>query len=219
MAARDESGYILFSGGEIGQAHVLAHRYADSGRVEVGRQWLGQWLEGRSGTGSDWSHIQFHQALFELEDGDWDAAYDRFTTEILPAAVRTDDALTDAPALAWRLGLRASHLRPLGWSGLRETALRNLGAETTSFVEVHHLLALAGSRDTQSLTRWLRRRGRSGSAGLIVRIGEALRDYTQANYRRAADILREIVPEIAEIGGSRAQNRLFPELQARLRTA
>jgi hypothetical protein len=219
MATRDESGYVVFSGGEIGQAHVLAHRYADAGQADLGRRCLGRWLEGRSGAGSDWAHIQFHQALFELEDGDWDAAHRRFTAEILPAAVRTDEALTDAPALAWRLGLSARGQRPLGWAGLRETALRNLGRDSAPFAEVHHLLALAGSRDTQSLTRWLRRRGRRGSAGLIVRIGEALRDYTQTNYRRAADVLSEIVPEIASIGGSRAQNQLFPELQARLAAA
>jgi hypothetical protein len=219
MSAKDQSGYVVFSHGDIGVAHVIAHRLLDTGAVALGRETLGQWLAGRRGSGSDWAHIQFHMAVFELEDGDWNAAHARFIDELLPVAVTSDDALTDAPALAWRLALRAGvgKRRRLPWAALRRTALGALERESDPFVELHNLLALAGAGDTPSLDRWLRRRhGAGASFSPLVQTGEALRDVTLGRYRRAADRLGETVPEIADIGGSRAQNALFAELRCRL---
>lgn len=219
MKATDQSGYVVFSNGDIGQAHVMAHRLLDSGQIESGRKRLSAWLDGQTGSGSDWAHIQFHMAVFELETGDWNSAYVRFINEVLPIAATSDDALTDAPALAWRLGLRSNHEPALGWDALRQTAIKSLDKENDAFVELHNLLALAGAGDRESIDNWLRRRGKSASSGLIVRFGEALRDYTQASYQRAAAILKEIVPEVPAIGGSRAQNQLFSEMQSRMAVA
>ena len=100
MNSKDRSGYVVFSDGDIGAAHVMAHELLDTGEILVGRERLGQWLTGREGAGSDWAHIQFHMAVFELEAGDWDAAYARFLKEVMPIAAASEDALTDAPATA-----------------------------------------------------------------------------------------------------------------------
>ena len=103
----DMIGYEVFSDGDIGQAHVIAHKYHDIERPDLGYQFLKDWLTGRTGTGSDWIHIQFHMALFELDLGQWCDAYTRFKQNILPGAAFTDHALTDAPALLWRLMMSA----------------------------------------------------------------------------------------------------------------
>jgi hypothetical protein len=219
MNIRDESGYVVFSDGDIGSAHVMAHRLLDAGDIATGRKRLGQWLAGRKDTGSDWVHIQFHMAVFELEDGDWNAAHARFFDQVLPIAVATDHALTDAPALAWRLALRADSCkgRDMAWESLRRTALKALERETEPFVELHNLLALAGAGDAVSLDRWLRRRrGTSACSSPLVQMGKALCDVTLRRCQRAADRLREVVPEIPAIGGSRAQNALFAELGHRM---
>ena len=60
MNIKDESGYVIFSDGEVGSAHVMAHRLLDAGDIALGRDRLGQWLVGREGSGSDWAHIQFY---------------------------------------------------------------------------------------------------------------------------------------------------------------
>jgi len=218
MNITDRSGYVVFSGGDLGAAHVMAHRLLDAGRVERGREWLGQWLAGRTGDGSDWAHIQFHMAVFEIESGDLHAARRRYLAELLPIAAATDAALTDGPALAWRLGLRAGRGPVPGWQQLRQTALRVLDRADEPFVELHKLLALAGARDTATIDRWLRHR-RGATPDVVVGFGTALRDYTLRTYRRAADRLRELVPEIPSIGGSGAQNSLFGEIRDRLALA
>lgn len=219
MVARDKSGYVVFSRGDVGAAHVMAHELLDAGQAALGHERLGRWLRGRNGSGSDWSHIQFHMAVFELELGDVKAAYARFREELLPIAAATQDALTDAPALAWRLLLHPACREKLPWETLRSTALASLGRTADPFVEVHNLLALAGARDAEGIDAWLEDHPGDADAGprnVLVRMGEALAAYARKNYRLAARQLDAVVPELPTIGGSHAQNTLFTGFQARL---
>jgi len=214
IAVRDASGFAVFSGGDIGAAHVMAHRLSDAGQPAVGHALLGRWLEANSGTGSEWVHLQFHMALFELALNHWQHAWRRFTRHVLPAAILTDEALTDAPALLWRLALTAPGPIDLPWNALRATAVRNIDRTTDPFVELHHLLALAGAGagDVTGLDRWLESRSASvaGTRGSIVAdTGIALRDYASGKFREAAARLDQNAPAIATVGGSRAQNELF----------
>ncbi|KPK55496.1 MAG: hypothetical protein AMS22_04165 [Thiotrichales bacterium SG8_50] len=96
---QDISGYKLFSAGDTGYAHMLAHRMLDECRLLRGRALLGRWLNANRGTRSEQAHLQWHMAVFELETGDWHGAYTRFRRHILPIAATSEDALTDAPAL------------------------------------------------------------------------------------------------------------------------
>jgi hypothetical protein len=96
---QDISGYTVFSAGDAGAAHVMAHQMLDENQIELGHQLLGEFLENHSGSGSDWVHLHFHMAIFELELNNWSAAYTRFMNEVLPTAATTELALTDAPAL------------------------------------------------------------------------------------------------------------------------
>jgi hypothetical protein len=115
---RDTSGYTIFSDGEAGAVHVMAHRALDEQRFEAGHRLLGKWLAEHTGLGSEWVHLQFHMAVFDLALENWDAAYNRFLDEILPVAATTEDALTDAPALLWRLALTAGDPVALPWEAL-----------------------------------------------------------------------------------------------------
>ena len=63
---QDSSGFQIFSDSDIGSAHVTAHRMLDLGRLDRGHQLLGKWLDGRTGRGSEWVHIQWHMLVFEL---------------------------------------------------------------------------------------------------------------------------------------------------------
>ena len=62
----DSTSYVMFSTGEEGDIHVIAHRMLDAGQNELGRQLLGAWLDGHSGIGREWTHLQWHMAVFDL---------------------------------------------------------------------------------------------------------------------------------------------------------
>ncbi len=220
---RDVSGFVLFSTGAAGSAHVMAHRALDQARCELGYQLLGAWLDGRAGMDSDWVHLQWHMAVFELALNHWNAAFTRFQEEILPTAATTEQALTDAPALLWRLSLAAQGPVELPWQPVRLTALARMRRPSSPYVELHNLLALAGAGDIASLDQWLQGRAplaRSRSEALVARMAVALRAYAAGEFESAATVLTNVVPYIGAIGGSRAQNQLFAQLtQAARRSA
>jgi hypothetical protein len=217
LARRDVSGFAVFSTGDTGEAHVMAHRFFDQSDCEQGYRWLGDWLATHAGAGSDWVHLQFHMALFELAVGHWDAAHARFTNEIVPVAATTDDALTDAPALAWRLSLAAPRPAAIDWDELRRTALRRADCSESPFTELHHLLAYAGADDVASIERWLSRNHRRDDASLattvLTNMATALTAWCHREYSTAASVLRRTVPRLPRIGGSHAQQQLFVELE------
>jgi hypothetical protein len=213
--AVDASGYEIFSRGDQGAAHVLAHRMMDTGQYERGRQLLGRWLEGRSGSGSQWVHLQFHMAIFELATGHWQAPHRRYLDHVLPAAESSEDALTDAPALLWRLALSAPEGTALEWEPLRQTALERMRRPSDPFTELHNLLALAGAGDLKSLDAYTNScTADSFRRHLVCKLAKALSAYVKGHYRRAADLLWRLLPKIAEIGGSRAQIQLFEQMAA-----
>jgi len=213
---QDISGYTVFSAGDAGAAHVMAHRMLDENRIELGHQLLGEWLESHTGSGSDWVHLQFHMAILELALNDWNAAYTRFMNEILPTAATTEEALTDAPALLWRLVVTAPEPVEFPWEALRRTARGRMQRQSEPFVELHNLLALAGAGDLASIARWLETRPTNGVSRrdhLVVQMAMALRAYVVGSYEYAAVVMRRTVPELSKVGGSRAQNLLFRQLE------
>ncbi len=213
---QDISGYTVFSAGDAGAAHVMAHRMLDENRIELGHRLLGDWLQGRTGSGSEWIHLQFHMAVFDLALGNWGAAYTRFMDEILPAAATTEEALTDAPALLWRLALTAPEPVELPWQALRRTALARMQRPNDPFVELHNLLALAGAGDLASIEQWLQSRPAnvpSRAECLVEKMAVALQAYAARAYQHAATVLQTVVPQLAQVGGSRAQNLLFRQLE------
>ena len=212
---RDTTGYKVFSSGSIGAAHVMAHQMLDDNRIELGHRLLGEWLAGRSGSGSEWIHLQFHMAVFELAVDDWDAAYNRYQGEILAAASASEDALTDAPALLWRLKLSAPNEVELSWDAVHRTALKCMWRSHDPFVELHNLLALAGAGDLANLNRWIQSQPQKGGTPrrrLVRRMAVALEAYATRQYLLATKILTNLIPQLKEVGGSRAQNQLFHQL-------
>jgi len=214
--SHDVSGFGVFSKGDAGQAHVMAHRMLDEGRHGLGHRLLGAWLEGREGSGSDWTHLQWHMAIFEIAVGKWDAALKRFETQLLPVATHTYDALTDAPAMLWRLDLAAPGPVALAWEPVRATAAHRLTHPCSPYVELHCLLALAGAGDVEGLDRWLHGKQvtQNPRAGLLAQMGLGFRAFAADDYELSAVALASAVPRVSELGGSHAQNLLFEDIAA-----
>jgi hypothetical protein len=212
--SHDVSGFGVFSHGDAGHAHVMAHRMLDEGRHELGHRLLSEWLEGRDGSGSDWTHLQWHMATFEIGVGQWEAALKRFENHILPVAAHTYDALTDAPAMLWRLKLAAPRPVTLPWEPVRATAVHRLTHPSSPYVELHCLLALAGAGDIEGLDRWLhgRRVTEDPPTRLLAQMGVGLRAFAAHDYELSAALLATAVPRLSELGGSQAQNLLFQEI-------
>jgi hypothetical protein len=152
--------------------------------------------------------------VFEIAVGKWEAALLRFEKHILPVAARSDDALTDAPAMLWRLQLAAPRPVSLAWEPVRATAARRLTRPNSPYVELHCLLALAGAGDVDGLDRWLRRRHvtEDPPAKLLAQMGIGLRAFAAGDYELSFAVLAAAAPKISALGGSHAQNQLFEHI-------
>lgn len=220
-AVLDISGYRIFSHGELGHAHAMAHRMLDSGHTARGRRELGAWLAARDGRGrgSEWVHVQWHMMVFELAEGAWDEAFARFHAHVLPG-LRAGEATTDGPAGLWRLALTAPGQVELPWEDARAVAAQRLarGRGSHRYGTLHDLLALAGARDLTGLDRWLDTyEVRNAADQVLAVMGWALRCYADGDWAGAVHAFEHALPDVSSLGGSRAQNELFFELCAAAR--
>jgi hypothetical protein len=208
----DISGYQIFSAGELGEAHEMAHQMLDLGLNDVGYRRLGRWLEGRTGSGSQWVHLQWHLLVFELAVGRRDEAFARLQRHVLPAAA-TGDALTDAPAALWRLWLAGADTDALPWSVVRGAAVEHLDEVDDHYVTLHDLLALAGAGDLAAIDRWLTASAaRTAKEHTLERFALGLRCFAAGDFAHSAAALAIALPGVADLGGSRAQNELFYDI-------
>jgi hypothetical protein len=211
----DASGIQIFSRGELGKAHVMSHLLVDSGRSDLGYLKLGRWLQTQQGSGSQWMHLQFHMGIFEIETGHWQQALRRLLLEILPEATECRNALTDAPALCWRIAFAATGQPDLPWEALGKVALDHLYKTESPFTKAHHMLALAGLGDWISINRWIRQgeiTGDSMQRQVLLQLARALSAYARHSYEVATNLLAGVVPRFRLLNGSQAQNGLIPQL-------
>jgi len=214
--SHDRSGFAVFSHGDCGAMHVFAHEVSDVGDIDTGYRVLGHWLATHSGSGSDWIHLQFHMAVFELARGEWHAACARFENEVLPTAASTQLALTDAPGLLWRLQVAAPRNCELPWQALLPVARRSIDAVADPFSVLHQIMVFAGAGDAAAIASWqTRHRERLPTArdDLLLVASSAFASIARGEHASAARTLRRLRPRLMLIGGSHAQNELFDQLE------
>lgn len=210
---QDSSGFQIFSDSDIGSAHVTAHRMLDLGQLDRGHALLGEWLDGRTGRGSEWVHIQWHMLVFELAVGEWESARARFETYVLPVARESDQAVTDAPSGLWRIALHSPSPMALPWDDVARRARERLSQERDPYSELHDLLALAGAGDAGRIYDWMdERRWYRERNPTLLRFAHAFGALANGKLLSAAAHFERALPELPTLGGSRAQNELFYEI-------
>jgi len=209
----DTSGYAIFSAGDVGTAHRMAHEMLDSHDYETGYQLLGEWLRNHAegaGSTSQWVHIQWHMMVFELAVGQWDAARARYEEYVLPAAIDTREALVDAPAGLWRLALASEQPVDLPWNEIQPAAREALESSKGTYATLHSIMALAGAGDVTGIDAWLNERKTVDDADeTFMALVRGFRAFAAGDYTEAEIELASALPNLSEVGGSRAQNELF----------
>jgi len=212
----DAIGFSVFAAGDVGDLHVAAHDHLDSGDFEAGYQALKPHLRAARPVdpvdpveASRWTHVHWHQLVFELETGRFDDAYDRFKRTVLVSAIRDDSAATDAPSAMWLLALTARTPVALPWETVADISRSRRGV-STSLVSFHDLLAFAGARSELSMQRWIDGTA-SGSEELspLVPFAACLRDVMVHGRSEDCDRLSVLAGNLRLPGASAGQNRLL----------
>jgi hypothetical protein len=204
--AVDASGVAVFSRGAHGAVHLLVHRCLDHGRLDLAARVLAQYLDDLPAHDSETVHLHWHLLVLEVALGHPLRALARLRTQVVPA-IAGGTARTDGPSALWHLALAGVRPEALPWVPAARVALTHLD-EPDPFLAMHDALALAGARVTDALDAWLAHRA-GPYATPLVRLGRGLRAHARGDHAGAARLFRRARPDLARLGGSRAQRSLF----------
>jgi hypothetical protein len=200
--------------------HALTHVHYETGRHEVGREWLDHWVAESGRSASHRAHFSWHAALHELALGDTEAVRRRYYSQLAPPAVSGVRALVDSASLLWRWRVTTAD-----WFESEAAAppvapvLEAVGADlldepASPFVALHAALAHAASGDLERLGRLAvrcRADDEVATREVVAPLCHALVAAGEERWAEAADGLASTLPRLVTVGGSAAQREIVEE--------
>ncbi len=200
-------------------AHTMSHVFFETGDHGGGGTFLAGWLPGFPRQATIFSHLNWHNALFQLKQGKPDAVRQIYAETLAPGVCPATPVIgiADAASLLWRCDLYGVE-RPANSRGeLRDFAASAFPKPGITFADLHCALAYAAADDIEGLSRLaaeLRKRETSGKqpAGpVVVAIVDAIAAFARQEYERAVEVLLPLHESIVRIGGSNAQREVFED--------
>jgi hypothetical protein len=199
--------------------HAIAHVLEMQGRVGDGIAFL-------SGGAPDWAqsffavHNWWHLALYELDQGDGNAALDHYDGPLRGGVSDQPLDLVDASSLLWRLKLVGFEAGQRRWQALAKLWLPHAEDMVYCFNDAHAMMAFVGAgedRQADALRARLAARalGQDSNAMMTREVGlplaEALIAYGQGRDSEAVDLLLSMRRKAHLFGGSHAQRDLIEQ--------
>ena len=219
---------IAIDPGDIWGTHAVAHIMEMQGRHAEGIAWLDELERHWEGGNNLLHHLWWHRALFHLERREFDAVLDlydqRFRNLAAPLTQAQPDLYIDvqnAASMLFRLELLGVDVGER-WNEIADKAEARIGDCLSAFT----LAALDdGARRDRARRRGAaharRRCGRSaqarGPCTRIVRdvalpVCEAVLAHRRGEHARAVDLMRPVLADMHQLGGSHAQQDVLMQL-------
>lgn len=191
-------------------SHFKAHAMYERGQTEAGRAYLGAWMEGYDPRAVLHSHLRWHEALWALHAGDFDAMWAAVDTGVGPGASQglPLNVLTDTAAILYRAELAGQAVAPARWAALSQYAAQFFATPGQSFADMHAALAHAMAGDGERLAQ-ISETTAGFAADLVRPVAGAWGAMARQEWGRAVDLLEPVMRQTARIGGSRAQRDLL----------
>jgi hypothetical protein len=199
-------------------AHSYAHVLYESGCPDEGARFLAAWTPGYDVRSPIAGHLFWHQALFEAQRGNGEAALAIYRNRLRPAVATSPDygKGIDAVSALWRLGLLGVNVPHECWEELSDARHLYATLAPDPFLDVHGALLRAavepGSADEwREEVRSKYQRADHPLTGLVADLAEGFAAFTAGAYGRAAALLAEVLEDLPGLGGSHAQRDLVEE--------
>lgn len=194
--------------------HAVSHVMEMTGRPEDGLGWMAArapyWAAPQNGLRA---HIWWHQSLFHVELGQFDAALSVYDDQILQTMRPVGTRLCDPAALLWRLDL-LGHDTGRRWHELLPLLDGHSDGRCLMFTDMHGAMAELRTGHEARVERrlgWMRATASGdGEAAWIYRstgipLIEGLLAFHRGRYAEAVDLLFGLRDTLWQIGGSKAQ--------------
>lgn len=217
MAHAERSLALRRANGNI--ARIVMHGQFERGDAAAGLAFIDVWLPDYPEDALLYGHLHWHAGLCELAEGRLDAAFARFTSQVL----RQLDAapplvgMSDAASMLWRLRLLGREGLP--WPSAADYCNRLFPNGGNVFAELHLAMLAAGRGDRAALdasTARLRATADKGHAAAPVALhwNAALGAVMAGDMALARSELRACSAEAVRLGGSHAQRTVVDLTQA-----
>jgi tetratricopeptide (TPR) repeat protein len=194
-------------------AHVRSHVSYEMGETAVGRAYLRNFLADYDPEGVMFCHLNWHEALWALEQGDIAGMWDRVDAAIAPEAGSsspTINVLTDTAAILHRATMAGVEVSPDRWMSVSRYAQEKFPKLGTAFIDFHAALAHAMAGQQEALARIID--NPTGPTGdLVPDLARAFRMIAAEDWGAAAKSLIRVMSDHARLGGSRAQRDLVEQ--------
>ena len=194
-------------------AHVRSHISYELGETEVGRWYLADWLDDYNPAGVMFTHLNWHEALWALEQGDIDAMWRKVDAAVAPDAGSESPAiniLTDTVAILHRATLAGVPVSAARWEGVSDYAQRAFASTGNAFVDVHAALAHAMAGRDAALAAIIDHPS-GPAADLVPDLALGFRHAAAEEWEQSSTALMRAMSDLARIGGSRAQRDLVEQ--------
>ncbi|NKB76268.1 MAG: tetratricopeptide repeat protein [Gammaproteobacteria bacterium] len=198
--------------------HAAAHVMEMTGRHAEGIRWIAELQPHWSTVNNFRFHLYWHQCLFHIERGEFDAVlsiYDEQIVSDIESEFYLD--ICNASSLLWRLEMCGIDIGDR-WRKLACVSNGHVNDTELVFVSLHYLMALVSGgheEGTQRMMKTLRQWSTADSTqGKIIaqvglNIAEGLLHFRRKEYVQAMDKIQAVRYSMDSIGGSKAQRDVF----------
>ena len=193
--------------------HVRSHVSYELGETETGRAFLSEWMTDYSPAGVMFTHLNWHEALWALEQGDINHTWEKVDAAVAPEANSGGPAiniLTDTASILHRATMAGVEVSQGRWASLSDYAQTAFPKTGNAFIDVHAALthAMAGR---QAALEAIIDHPAGPAADLVPDLARGFGAVARQDWTAVVDHMTAAMSDLARIGGSRAQRDMVEQ--------
>ena len=191
-------------------AHIRSHLYYEVGERNAGLAFLNAWARDYPRDGVLHCHVSWHQALWSMELGRTDEAWQIYQQSLRPSSSWGPqiNVLTDCASFLFRAELAGDARQPALWQELSQYAAKWFPEPGIGFADLHAALAHAMAGNGEALEK-LVRTPKGPAADIVVPMAGAFAAFARSDWDGTIAAIEPHLGSHERFGGSRAQRDLL----------
>jgi Tfp pilus assembly protein PilF len=197
-------------------AHAYVHFFVEAGKRNDGERFIEGWLPGYDRGALLHGHINWHRAIWRLDEGDAAGAAAIYADVLRPAVNRSPpiNLISDCASLLWRFSLKNEVAE---WREVADYAKERFARPAGHFIEWHLAMTAAGAGQLAALEQRLEALPETPPGPVFRAACSAFRAFAAGDYARVIALLEPMVQEFKRMGGSGAQRQVLADTLAAAR--
>lgn len=191
-------------------AHIRAHLYYEMGERKEGLAYLTEWAKPYPRGGHLHCHVNWHLALWSMEEGRTGEAWRIYRDALQPDAAWGPqiNVLTDCASFLARAEIAGGQRNAEAWRNLAGYAARWFPNSGIGFADLHSAVAFAMAGEGEALQKMIEQ-PRGPTADMVPPIARGFAAFAKGDWPTVIRELEPLMKTHERLGGSRAQRDLL----------